>query len=186
MVQGFPSRTVRVSKLWNWDTHTIIDSTSMTRPHSHRSLPSWFWVKRSRQERGKKKKRRKGEIQRCYREKERQERRRRRRRRRERKKKKGETRSCLREKKGKIRGEEERGGKKKKKRRKGEMAQIYRREKERKIKNILKGRNKILVFLFFKSCSKMSKMTLDYNLVAKIFSFNIIDITCFFVFWWLK
>ena len=39
--------------------------------------------------------------------------------------------------------------KKKKKRRKGEMAQIYRREKERKIKNILKGRNEILVFLFF-------------------------------------
>ena len=38
---------------------------------------------------------------------------------------------------------------KKKKRRKGEMAQIYRREEERKIKNILKGRNKILVFLFF-------------------------------------
>ena len=38
--------------------------------------------------------------------------------------------------------------KKKKKRRKGEMAQIYRREKERKIKNILKGINKILVFLF--------------------------------------
>ena len=100
-------------------------------------------------------------------------------------KKKGETRSCLREKKGKIRGEEERGGKKKKEK-KGEMAQIYRREKERKIKNILRGRNKILVFLFFYSCSKMSKMTLDYNLVAKIFSFNIIDITCFFVFRWLK
>ena len=38
---------------------------------------------------------------------------------------------------------------KKKKRRKGEMAQIYRREEERKIKNILKGRNKILVFHFF-------------------------------------
>ena len=45
----------------------------------------------------------------------------------------------------------------KKKRRKGEMAQIYRREEERKIKNILKGRNKILVFLFFRVAVKCQR-----------------------------